>query len=163
MRCLRLLFTRAEMHSKLSHGGIGRDSLSSHLGIHGVWCHDRLLLDCRVAKLARLRTMLGRGDLHVQKKFGNKALTDEQVRWSIEQLASTARLRKLGFEGMLRPLKLNCADLEGPRGGHPAVGRRQVESTVRRQGDERRSVAGPRRSRPAISSTLSTSRQRGHL
>ncbi len=53
-----------------------------------------------------------------QKKFGNKPLTGEQVRWGIENLdLSAARLKELGFEGMLRPMKVSCSDHEGTRAG----------------------------------------------
>jgi branched-chain amino acid transport system substrate-binding protein len=53
-----------------------------------------------------------------QKKFGNKPLTGEQVRWGIENLdLSDARLKELGFEGMMRAIKVSCADHEGTRYG----------------------------------------------
>ena len=53
-----------------------------------------------------------------QTKFGNKPLTGEQVRWGIENLeVSAARLKELGFEGMLQPLKVTCQDHEGTRAG----------------------------------------------
>ena len=53
-----------------------------------------------------------------QKKFGNKPLTGEQVRWGIENLdLSEARMKELGFEGMLRAIKVTCADHEGTRYG----------------------------------------------
>ena len=53
-----------------------------------------------------------------QKKFGNKPLTGEQVRWGIENLdISAARMKELGFEGMLQPLKVSCSDHEGTRAG----------------------------------------------
>jgi branched-chain amino acid transport system substrate-binding protein len=53
-----------------------------------------------------------------QTKFGNKPLTGEQVRWGIENLdLSAARLKELGFEGMLQPLKVTCSDHEGTRAG----------------------------------------------
>jgi branched-chain amino acid transport system substrate-binding protein len=49
-----------------------------------------------------------------QKKYGNKPLTGEQVRWGFENLNLTAeRLKELGFEGMLKPLKFSCADHQG--------------------------------------------------
>ncbi|MDX2205721.1 MAG: ABC transporter substrate-binding protein [Hyphomicrobiaceae bacterium] len=49
-----------------------------------------------------------------QKKFGNKPLNGEQVRWGFENLNLTAdRLKELGFEGMLRPIKLSCQDHQG--------------------------------------------------
>ncbi|QQS15057.1 MAG: ABC transporter substrate-binding protein [Rhodospirillales bacterium] len=51
-----------------------------------------------------------------QAKFGNKPLTGEQVRWGLENLNLTAeRIKALGFEGVLQPLKVTCADHEGAR------------------------------------------------
>src|SRR5215207_8344176 len=53
-----------------------------------------------------------------QEKFGKKPLTGEQVRWGLENLnLSDARLKELGFEGMLKPIKITCADHEGAREG----------------------------------------------
>ncbi|MET0669038.1 MAG: ABC transporter substrate-binding protein, partial [Xanthobacteraceae bacterium] len=53
-----------------------------------------------------------------QKKFGNKPLTGEQVRWGFENLDITAdRIKQLGFEGVLQPIKVSCADHEGARTG----------------------------------------------
>jgi branched-chain amino acid transport system substrate-binding protein len=47
-------------------------------------------------------------------KYGNKPMTGEQVRWGLENLNLTeARLKQLGFEGLMTPLKLSCADHEG--------------------------------------------------
>jgi branched-chain amino acid transport system substrate-binding protein len=49
-----------------------------------------------------------------QKKFGNKPLTGEQVRWGLENLElSEARIKELGFEGMVLPMKFSCANHEG--------------------------------------------------
>jgi len=49
-----------------------------------------------------------------QERFGKKLLTGEQVRWGLENLDLTAdRLKQLGFEGELRPVKVSCADHEG--------------------------------------------------
>jgi len=51
-----------------------------------------------------------------QEKYGKKPLTGEQVRWGFENLNLTAeRLKKLGFEGVLAPIKVSCADHEGTR------------------------------------------------
>jgi branched-chain amino acid transport system substrate-binding protein len=51
-----------------------------------------------------------------QEKFGQKPLTGEQVRWGLENLSlSDARLKELGFEGMLKPIRISCADHEGAR------------------------------------------------
>ena len=53
-----------------------------------------------------------------QTKFGNKPLTGEQVRWGIENLEiSAARIKELGFEGVLQPMKVSCSDHEGTRAG----------------------------------------------
>lgn len=48
------------------------------------------------------------------KKYGNKPMTGEQVRWGFENLDLTAaRIKELGIEGMLLPIKFSCADHEG--------------------------------------------------
>jgi len=53
-----------------------------------------------------------------QEKFGKKPLTGEQVRWGLENLnLTTDRIKQLGFEGVLSPIKLSCADHEGTRTG----------------------------------------------
>jgi branched-chain amino acid transport system substrate-binding protein len=49
-----------------------------------------------------------------QGKYGNKPMTGEQVRWGFEHLDLTAdRIKVLGFEGMLKPIKFTCADHQG--------------------------------------------------
>ena len=49
-----------------------------------------------------------------QGKFGKKPLTGEQVRWGFENLELTAaRIKELGFEGMVSPLKFSCTDHQG--------------------------------------------------
>jgi branched-chain amino acid transport system substrate-binding protein len=51
-----------------------------------------------------------------QEKFGKKPLKGEEVRWGLENLNLTAdRLKALGFDGMLKPIKTSCADHEGAR------------------------------------------------
>jgi branched-chain amino acid transport system substrate-binding protein len=53
-----------------------------------------------------------------QERFGKKPLTGEQVRWGLENLNLTAeRLKQLGFENELQPIKVSCADHEGTRTG----------------------------------------------
>jgi branched-chain amino acid transport system substrate-binding protein len=53
-----------------------------------------------------------------QEKFGKKPLTGEQVRWGLENLSlPDARLKELGFEGVLKPIKISCSDHEGAREG----------------------------------------------
>ncbi|WPP00656.1 ABC transporter substrate-binding protein [Pseudomonas sp. HR96] len=49
-----------------------------------------------------------------QGRFGNRPLNGEEARWGFEHLnIDTARLKAIGFEGLLAPLKLSCADHEG--------------------------------------------------
>jgi branched-chain amino acid transport system substrate-binding protein len=53
-----------------------------------------------------------------QEKYGKKPLTGEQVRWGLENLNLTAdRIKQLGFDGVLQPIKVSCADHEGARTG----------------------------------------------
>ena len=48
-----------------------------------------------------------------QTKFGNKAMSGEQVRWGLENLNITdQRLSELGMDGFTRPVKISCADHE---------------------------------------------------
>ncbi len=49
-----------------------------------------------------------------QKKFGNRPLTGDEFRWAMEHLNITAeRIKELGAEGFMQPLKFSCADHEG--------------------------------------------------
>jgi len=51
-----------------------------------------------------------------QEKFGKQPLTGEQVRWGFEHLDLSAdRIKQLGFEGMIGPIKVSCMDHEGTR------------------------------------------------
>ena len=49
-----------------------------------------------------------------QEKYGRKPLSGEQVRWGLENLnLDEKRLKALGAEGFMPPLKISCADHEG--------------------------------------------------
>jgi branched-chain amino acid transport system substrate-binding protein len=49
-----------------------------------------------------------------QRRYGNKPLTGEQVRWGLEHLdIDDTRIKALGMEGMLQPLKTSCEDHQG--------------------------------------------------
>jgi branched-chain amino acid transport system substrate-binding protein len=51
-----------------------------------------------------------------QAKYGKKPLTGEQVRWGFEHLkVDAARIKVLGLDGILQPLKTSCGDHEGAR------------------------------------------------
>jgi branched-chain amino acid transport system substrate-binding protein len=48
------------------------------------------------------------------KKFGNKPLIGEQVRWGLENIDITpARITELGAEGLFAPMKISCANHAG--------------------------------------------------
>jgi branched-chain amino acid transport system substrate-binding protein len=68
---------------------------------------------------ALINAMLGVEAIRTaQEKFGRKPMTGEQVRWGLENLNLTAeRLKQLGFENELQPIKVSCADHEGTRMG----------------------------------------------
>jgi branched-chain amino acid transport system substrate-binding protein len=52
--------------------------------------------------------------LTAQKKFGNRPITGEEMQWGLENLNITAeRIKELGAEGLMMPLKTSCADHEG--------------------------------------------------
>lgn len=49
-----------------------------------------------------------------QERYGKKPLTGEQVRWGLENLnLDVARLRALGADNFMPPVKITCADHEG--------------------------------------------------
>jgi branched-chain amino acid transport system substrate-binding protein len=49
-----------------------------------------------------------------QKKYGNRVVTGDEVQWGAEHLnLDNARLKALGVEGMMQPLKTSCMDHEG--------------------------------------------------
>ncbi len=51
-----------------------------------------------------------------QGKYGKRVVTGEEVRWGAEHLnLDGARIKSIGFEGMMQPLKTSCSDHEGSR------------------------------------------------
>ena len=62
-----------------------------------------------------LNSMIGTEAIRTaMKKFGNKPLNGEQIRWGFENLNLTAaRIKALGFDGMLEPLVFSCQDHQG--------------------------------------------------
>jgi branched-chain amino acid transport system substrate-binding protein len=69
--------------------------------------YNRGMIDAMV-RLEAVRTAMA--------KFGNRALSGEEVRWGFENLDLTAeRIKALGFEGLVNPLKVSCLDHEGAR------------------------------------------------
>jgi branched-chain amino acid transport system substrate-binding protein len=52
--------------------------------------------------------------LTAQKKFGVKVLTGEEIRWGMEHLDITdERIKELGLEGFMSPIKTSCENHEG--------------------------------------------------
>jgi branched-chain amino acid transport system substrate-binding protein len=66
-----------------------------------------------------INAMLGvEGIRTAMARYGNKPMTGEQVRWGLENLNLTAdRIKQMGFEGVLQPIKVSCNDHEGARTG----------------------------------------------
>jgi len=62
-----------------------------------------------------LNSMIGTEAIRTaMKKFGNKTMTGEQVRWGFEHLNLTAeRIKELGFDGMIQPIAFSCQDHQG--------------------------------------------------
>ena len=78
------------------------------------------------------RDVRGRGGAHRQAKFGNKPLTGEQVRWGLENLDLSAdRMKELGFEGLLLPLKVTCDNHDGARPPASTNGTASLEVRLR--------------------------------
>jgi len=49
-----------------------------------------------------------------QAKFGQRPLTGDEGRWGLEHLnVDEARLKAIGFAGLMQPLRLSCSDHEG--------------------------------------------------
>ncbi len=52
-----------------------------------------------------------------QGKFGQRPLTGEEIRWGLENLnVTTARIKEIGANGLMSPLKVSCTDHEGGGG-----------------------------------------------
>jgi len=48
------------------------------------------------------------------KKFGVKVITSEEMRWALEHLNITEeRIKEIGAEGLMQPMKTSCVDHEG--------------------------------------------------
>jgi branched-chain amino acid transport system substrate-binding protein len=49
-----------------------------------------------------------------QEKYGKRVVTGDEVRWGAEHLSlDAARIKALGVDGMLQPLKTSCTDHAG--------------------------------------------------
>jgi branched-chain amino acid transport system substrate-binding protein len=69
--------------------------------------YNRGMIDAML-RVEAIRTAMGR--------YGSRPLSGEEVRWGFENLDLTAeRIKELGFEGLVNPLKVTCGDHEGAR------------------------------------------------
>ncbi|HEX7076663.1 MAG TPA: ABC transporter substrate-binding protein [Hyphomicrobiaceae bacterium] len=95
------------VHAEIEKYVYGKKLGAGELGDIGHVLYNRGLINSMIGVEA-IRT--------AQEKFGKKPLTGEQIRWGFEHLNLTAeRIKELGFEGMIRPLKFSCEDHEGAR------------------------------------------------
>ena len=71
---------------------------------------------CSTTAASSTRCSAPRRSAPRMKKFGNKPMTGEQVRWGFENLDLTAaRIKELGFEGMLQPAQAQlCRTIRAP-------------------------------------------------
>ena len=52
--------------------------------------------------------------LVAQQRFGKRPLTGEEVRWGFENLnIDAARIKQLGFDGLMQPISTSCRDHMG--------------------------------------------------
>ncbi len=92
------------VHADIVKHVYGGDEAAAKENKLGEVLYNRALVNAMYATEA-IRTAQG--------KYGNKSLTGEQVRWGLENLNITeARLKELGMDGMVRPIKISCADHE---------------------------------------------------
>ncbi|HET6518515.1 MAG TPA: ABC transporter substrate-binding protein, partial [Geminicoccaceae bacterium] len=69
--------------------------------------YNRGVIDAML-RVEAVRTAMG--------EYGDGPVTGEQVRWGFENLELTDdHIKELGFEGLVTPLKVSCADHEGAR------------------------------------------------
>lgn len=79
-------------------GHVERDRVGSVYFIRGVLHGVALVEGMRVA----------------MKQYGNRPLTGDEVRWGLEHLDLDAgRVKEIGAEGLMPPIKVTCADHEG--------------------------------------------------
>lgn len=80
------------------HGHVERNRVGSVYFIRGV-LHGLVLVEAMKVAM---------------KKYGNRPLTGDEVRWGLEHLDLTqARITELGAAGLMPPIKVTCADHEG--------------------------------------------------
>jgi branched-chain amino acid transport system substrate-binding protein len=96
---------KTKVHADIEKHVIAKGKTQSKAEEVGQVLYNRGLLNSVIGTEA-IRTAM--------KKFGNKPMTGEQIRWGLENLEiSDARIKELGLEGMMQPMKFSCGDHEG--------------------------------------------------
>ena len=96
--------TRWQVHKDILKYIYGGDLAEAKANKFGEVLYNRALVNAMFGTEA-VRTAM--------KKYGNKVMNGEQVRWGLENLNVTAaRLKELGMENMTRPVQVSCADHE---------------------------------------------------
>jgi branched-chain amino acid transport system substrate-binding protein len=96
-----------KVHEDVAKFVYGRGKGAGPESMIGEVLYNRGIINAMLT-LEAIRTAMGR--------YGNKPMTGEQVRWGFENLnLDAARLRAIGFEGLITPLKVTCEDHEGSR------------------------------------------------
>jgi branched-chain amino acid transport system substrate-binding protein len=95
-----------DVHRRLKQHVIdpGKSNLKNPNSFGSVYYNSGLIM--AIVTVEALRT--------AQQHFGNRPLNGEEGAWGLEHLdIGDARIKELGAEGLLQPLKLSCADHEG--------------------------------------------------
>ncbi|MAG95517.1 MAG: ABC transporter substrate-binding protein [Alphaproteobacteria bacterium] len=96
---------KAGVHADIIKHVYGGDAAAAKKAQIGEVLYNRGVMNA-IYNTESVRTAMG--------KYGNKAMSGEQVRWGMENLDLTqARLNELGVGKFMAPTKVSCADHEG--------------------------------------------------
>jgi branched-chain amino acid transport system substrate-binding protein len=94
-----------QAHADIVKHVYGGDAAAAKKGQIGQVLYNRGIINA-IYDTEAVRTAMG--------KYGNKAMSGEQVRWGLENLNLTeARLGELGVKGFMGPISVSCKDHEG--------------------------------------------------
>ena len=95
----------AKVHGDITKHLYGGDAAAAAKSQIGEVLYNRGIINA-IYDTEAVRTAMG--------KYGNKAMSGEQVRWGLENLNLTeARLGELGVKGFMGPISISCANHEG--------------------------------------------------
>ncbi len=93
------------VHKEILKHVYNNDAAAAKKNNYGEVLYNRGIINA-VYNIEAIRTAM--------KKYGNKPMNGEQVRWGFENLTiDTNRLKELGLEGFTKPVKVTCEDHEG--------------------------------------------------